>query len=74
MGFESVFTAFVIVIFGLGLSLTLFIVEWTTAGFKVCRKVMNAYNHRLDVKPKPETGLAGVTFDKVSTIEMPNPW
>ena len=86
MGFESVFTAFGMGLLGLGLSLALFMVELMTSGFAVCRKLMNAYNYRHDVKPKsgarpvdekqvkPKSGPADGKINKVTSIEVPNPW
>ena len=63
MGFANVFTAFGVALLGLAISLVLFMIELGTAAFGCCKKLMNAYNYRIDTKP-----------NRVSPLKIPNPW
>ena len=66
LGWMNVFTAFGVGLFGLIISLGLFLTELVTASFRGCRKLMNAYNYRIDVEEyKPHIGHGGVKSIKI---------
>ena len=54
MGWENVFTAFGVALLGIAISLVLFIIELGTAAFGCCRKMMNAYNYRIETQPNSD--------------------
>ena len=72
--FANVFTAFGVALLGITISLVLFIIELVTAAFGCCKKMMNVYNYRIDTKPNPDNVPSHSNVDKVSRIEIPNPW
>ena len=74
MGFSNVFTAFGVGLMGITFSLALFIVELATAAFGCCKKMMNAYNYRIDTRSNPDNVPSHRNFERVSRIEIPNPW
>ena len=63
LAFVNVFTAFVVGLLGLIISIGLFIMEMITAkyGSGGCKEVMNAYNYRIDqgIDVKSETAVKG---------------
>ena len=70
----KVFTAFGVALLGITISLVLFIIELVTAALGCCKKMMNVYNYRIDTKPNPDNVHSHSIVDKVSRIEIPNPW
>ena len=56
MGFPNVFTAFGVVLFGLMISIGLFVIEVIAAkcGNAGCKEMMNAYNYRIDEESELE--------------------
>ena len=74
LGFANVFTAFGVALLGITISLVLFIIELVTAAFGCCKKMMNAYNYRIDTRPNRGNVSSHSNVDKVSRIEIPNPW
>ena len=70
----KVFTAFGVALLGITISLVLFIIELGTAAFGCCKKLMNAYNYRIDTKPNPGNIAPHRFFDRVSRVKIPNPW
>ena len=72
MGWGNVFTAFGVALLGLAISLVLFMIELVTAALGCCKRMMNAYNYRIDTKPNPDNVPSRSHFDRVSRIERPN--
>ena len=70
----NVFTAFGVALLGIAISLVLFIIELGTAAFGCCKKLMNAYNYRIDTKPNPDNHASDRFFDRVSAVEISIPW
>ena len=74
MGFPNVFTAFGVALLGITVSLILFIIELVTHAFGCCKKMMNAYNYRIDTKPNADNIASHKNLDRLSAVEVPNPW
>ena len=74
MRFANVFTAFGVVLLGMTISLVLFIIELVTHAFGCCKKMMNAYNYRIDTKPNADNIASRRNVNRVTAIEIPNPW
>ena len=74
MGFGNVFTAFGVGLLGLTISLVFFAIELVTTAFGCCKKMMNAYNYRIEIKPNPDNAPSHSNVDRVSRIHVPNPW
>ena len=74
MRFANVFTAFGVVLLGMTISLVLFIIELVTHAFGCCKKMMNAYNYRIITKPNADNIASRRNVNRVTAIEIPNPW
>ena len=72
LGFGNVFTAFGVALLGITFSLVLFLIELVTAAFGCCKKMMNAYNYRIDTRPNSGNVQSRRNFERVSRIKISN--
>ena len=73
LSFGTVFTAFGVGLLGLGLSFALLLIEIITAKYGRCRRIMNAYNYRIESQSNPPD-MGGNMDNRRQLPISDNPW